>query len=500
MTMEKKRRHTYTLNFILIFFMLFLVGTRTAHTQTILTLEKALEIARENSPNIRSTRLNLERSQELLNAQRAALKSQFSFRFNPFNFSQDQTFYTPFSAWTTNKTKGSTSTFTISQPIKQTDGTLALTNRLSWQDSYSDYKDVRNISYSNNLAISFQQPIFTYNRTEMSTRQLELDLESTTLTYNLQKLSLERQVTSNFYSVYQNKTSLEIAQGELENQKQSYEIIKNKVDAGLQALEELYQAELNLASSQSNLQNRQVSLENSLDNFKLLIGLPLNETITVDTDVTYQEVKVDLDKALETGLKNRLEMRQQNISMENAQYSLIQTAAQNEFKGYVTLSYGIIGTDENFGNMFEVPTKQQTVGLSFDIPIWDWGQKKSRINASRASIERNKISLEDERNSIIIEITKTSRSLNNLVNQIEIARQNVRNAELTYEINLERYKNGDLTSMDLNLFQSQLSQKRNGIVQALISYKLALLDMKIQSLWDFERNQPVLPELTNDLK
>ena len=82
--------------------------------------------------------------------------------------------------------------------------------------------------------------------------------------------------------------------------------------------------------------------------------------------------------------------------------------------------------------------------------------------------------------------------MKNLATQIEIAQQNVRNAEKTYEINLERYKYGDLTSMDLNLFQEQLSQKKMQLISALVHYKLALLDMKIQSLWDFERDEPVL--------
>ena len=76
--------------------------------------------------------------------------------------------------------------------------------------------------------------------------------------------------------------------------------------------------------------------------------------------------------------------------------------------------------------------------------------------------------------------------------QIDIARQNVTVAQQTYDINLERYANGDLTSMDLNQFQIQLSQQKTDLINALINYKLALLDMKVQSLWDFEKDRPVL--------
>jgi len=78
--------------------------------------------------------------------------------------------------------------------------------------------------------------------------------------------------------------------------------------------------------------------------------------------------------------------------------------------------------------------------------------------------------------------------------QIDIADQNRKNAELTYEINLERYRNGDLTSMDLSLFQNQLSEKKIAYSRALINYKIELLNLKIQSLWDFVENKSIVPE------
>ncbi len=80
-------------------------------------------------------------------------------------------------------------------------------------------------------------------------------------------------------------------------------------------------------------------------------------------------------------------------------------------------------------------------------------------------------------------------------NQIEIARQNVTNAQLTYDLNLEKYKNGDLTGMDLNIYQNQLSEKQLTYTNSLISYKLELLNLKIQTLYDFEKKEAVSPVL-----
>ena len=67
------------------------------------------------------------------------------------------------------------------------------------------------------------------------------------------------------------------------------------------------------------------------------------------------------------------------------------------------------------------------------------------------------------------------------------------NAQLTYDLNLEKYKNGDLTGMDLNIYQNQLSQNKLNYTNSLISYKLELLNLKIQTLYNFETKQPVVP-------
>lgn len=487
----------FKINFILLIFLTF--TCKDVFSQQTITLETALEIASQNSPDIRQAKLNLERSSQLLNAKNAALKSQFSLQLTPFTFIEGKEFEPLVSDYNPIKTKLSSALFTISQPIKWTDGTLQLINRFRWQETDSKYKLLADKGksrsyYYNNLYLEFNQPIFTYNRTKLELKELELDLENTTLDYTLQKLALEKSISQEFYDVYLKKMSLEIVIQELNNREQSYQIIKNKVDAGIAPMEDFYQAELDLATSQSTVENAQVSLENALDNFKMHIGISIFEEISVVTDISHNEVEIDMEKALDYGTKHRLELRQREINIEYSLFNLIQTSAINEFKGNIRLSYGLIGTDENLPDIYNERTESQEVSLTLEIPLWDWGEKKSRIKASQANVDSRTFLKQDEENNIIIGIRQAYRQVKNQTTQIKIAKQNVKNAELTYEINLERYKNGDLTSMDLNLFENQLSEKKIGHIEALINYKLALLNLKIQSLWDFEKERPVLPE------
>ncbi len=479
---------------ILIPLLFFSWSQRSGLSQTLLTLEQALEIAEMNSPDIRHSRLNLQRYEETLNAQYASYKSKLALSVTPLYYSHGREFYEFYSTWNTTETFRSSGTFSISQPIKLTDGVLTVIDRFSYQNSYSEFSDETNRAFSNNLYIQFDQPLFTYNRSKMQLDELELDYENAALSYSIQKLAIEKNVTQSFYNVFDYQMSLQIAEEEYKNQQTSYEIIKNKVEGGLSAMEELYQAELNLMTSKSNLQNQQVALENAKDAFKQLIGVSLYDEIAVLADVSIPEVTVEMEKAIDHALQNRMELRQREISIENSQFEMIRTAAMNEFKGNVSVAVGLFGDDEKIQNIYSSPTDNQQVSVSFEIPIWDWGEKKARLKAAEAAMQSQELYLEDENNNIIINIRTIYRNLQNLLTQIEIADQNQKNAELTYEINLERYRNGDLTSMDLSLFQNQLSEKKMAYSRALINYKIELLNLKIQSLYDFVENKSIVPE------
>jgi outer membrane protein TolC len=475
--------------------MCFLGCTGFAQGQTVITLEKAMEIAAEHSPSIRRVRLNLDRTRYNLQAQNAALKSSFSMSVNPLSYSQSRRFDERISTWYTNKSMSSSGTFQISQPILLTDGTISLVNRFSWQDNESDQGGItsNNKAFTNNLNLQLTQPLFTYNTRKMELKELEFDYENAHLNFAVQMLNLERQVSQLFYNVYMAQMNLDIAREELNNAEQNFEIIKNKVEADLSAREELYQAEVNIATSRSSFQNRVVSFEEAKDIFKLNLGMDLDEDIVISANVEASPVPVDEKLALENALRSRIELRQREITYENSVFQMIRVKAQNEFRGNLNLSVGIIGDNRTIGDIYQNPTQNPSVALTFNVPIFDWGAKKARIKAQEATMASNEIDAEQERKEIILNVRQVFRNLQNQLTQIDIASQNVRNAQLTYDLNQERYRNGDLRGLDMNQYQTQLSSRKIAHAQALINYKLELLNMKIQSMYDFETNTPLVP-------
>ena len=462
--------------------------------QNPLSLQGALGIAELGSPSIKRSLLNIEQYQHSLRAERASLKSRFSLTLDPFSYSRNRQFDEQFSQWFTNTRLNSSGTFQVEQPILKTDGSIGLFNTFGWRNNKTDiasFGENSNKAFSNNLYLVINQPLFTYNRRQMALDELELNYENANLNYAIQRLTLEKTITSQFFDVYLAQLNLDISREELENTTKNFDIVKDKVEADLLAKEELYQAELNFANAQLSVQDNELGLANAEELFKREIGMDLDEDIQLFTELDAHEVFVDLDKAIEYALQSRMELRQRQINIDKSLFDMERTKSMNEFRADLQLTLGIFGDNEDFGQVYNSPTSNPSVGLSLNIPIWVWGERDARIQAQEVSLKSQKLELQEDEKQIRMDIRRAYRSVQTQMPRIEIARKNVENAERTYDINLERYINGDLSGIDLNQFQTQLSSKKIELARSLINYKTQLLDLKILTLYDWEKQEPV---------
>jgi len=473
----------------------FWISCTVISGQTVLVLENALDYAKINSPEMRQAEIALSNSRENLIAQKAGLKPQLNLSVSPVTYSKSQRLDNRSGEVYINESLTSSGVFSLNQKILPTGGSISLRNITRFQDNYTSSRqsvDPSTQTWENNLSVNLTQPVFTYNRTKADLRKMELAYEDAYLRYNLQKLALEKSITQQFYNLYALQMNLLISKDELQNNQDNYEIVKNKVQGGLMALEELYQQEVNLATSESNVYNQEVNLENAKDEFKVNIGFPVNEDFDILARIGADTIIVDIETATERALANRMEIRQRDIDIEYSLFSIIESKTINEFAGEISAGIGIQNLTQN--SVVNPTLSTPSVGISFNIPIFDWGERKARIKSAEGGLKSAEINLESEKLDIIINIRRSVRNLTNLKNQIEIQNKNVENAQLTYDINMERYKNGDLTSMDLGLFQTQLSGKKLALTNAIINYKLELLNLKIQALYDFETNLSIVPE------
>ena len=475
------------------FILFFMVGMGGISGYSM-TLREALQRAWEKHPTVQRAHMNLQRSQLLFKANQASLKSQFRLTLTPLSFSAGQRFDERFSTWYTNSTYQSVVNFRVTQPILWTDGTLTFQSHLNWRNSNTENPNgtVKWTGFGQTTNISFSQPLFTYNRQKMRREQLQNSIKRDHLNYSLQKLTVERDITSRFYDLYRQANSVKIAKENYEAAQETYRIISSKVAGDLLAKAELYQAEVTLANARSSLYSVENQYLIAHDRFKRDLELPPDDTFSLEVDTTVREIAVDLPHATDHALKVRQEIQTRKLDIRQSEFSLITTKAENKFKGTLTLSMGLSSQKEQITTLFSDMTRTPEAALTLEIPLYDWGSKKAKVEAEEISKQLSELDFELQKRDIIYSLRQVVISLNNAYAQVEIAQLSLMNAQRTYDIYLERYKNGELTSLQIQQRQIQLAEQKSKVINSIIAYKIELLNLKVQSLWDFENNTPYI--------
>ncbi len=366
----------------------------------------------------------------------------------------------------------------INQPLP-TDGNIYVRSGLSnYDDYFTDYR-----STYMNTRIGFSQPInslYSYNAIRSSLKQAELAYERSSKELKRAELNLDYTVSQAFYDLLSQQKGTEIAQSNLDRQKEAYDIAKNKFDAGLIKEVDALQMEVDLAEAQNNFDLARINLSSSINSFKEIIGIEFTDSVVLSSEFNYAPILVDVNKAVQLALENRLEIREQDIQTELNKMNLkrqqseglpqIDLNAYYEKAGYYGQGLGSEFSTSLNGAMKDYLSRPQNygVGVSISIPILDFGENKALVKAAKARLKQNKYRKEEVKRGIESEVRNLVAELNNSLARLQLLEKNVLVAEKSFEITRQRFTDGDIDSQSLALERNRLNNAYTSHLRAYI--------------------------------
>lgn len=491
------------MKFVALLAILFILPLQ-AKTIRHLTLEDCQQIARKNSYKMRSLLEDYKIAGYELKSAQNRFKTQINFVANLPDYSETISslvdsaglHYFPL------KQARFSGNLQISQPLP-TDGSVYVASGLYHVQDYFRHEQ----SFRLNTRIGFEQPIeafYAYNQLKSALKMAKLNYKLSRKRLLRAQLDLEYQVAQSFYGLYSAIEKERIAKQTLEQQSDAYRLARNKFKAGVIAEVEALQMEVDLGQARNNYDLARVDHRSRADALKQLLGIDLQDSIVVNTDLTYRVVHVDEETAIEFGLKNRLELQEQKISIEQQKLNIAQLKAQHTITGKISAYYDFIGVKQDpidyvlastFNNAWQELKRRpgnRGVSLTINIPLWDWGVNKNRVLAAESQLKKMQLTLNDARITIIRDIRNTVLELQTSLRRLQLLEKNVEVAEKSFAISKSRFANGDISSQSLALDRNRLSQAYESRLNALISYKLLLVDVKRKTFYDFVRQCPVM--------
>ena len=469
-----------------------------------LDLESSITLAKEKSKTMQILQQSLNKATYDLKAVTSSFKThismdlvlpQYTNTIRQFEDSSGISFYPV-------RQNQINSYLTINQPLPS-DGSIFVRSGIQ---SFVDYNgSQRNAQITS--SIGFKQPIeafFGYNQIKLGYKQAKLAYELSSKQLKRAELDLVYDISQTFFTLLSYHEKLNIAQLSFNKQKEAFTIAQNKYSAGLIREVESLQMEVDLSAAVNNYDIAKVDYSSQIDLFKERLGIDLRDSIVIKSDLSYNQVLIDMEKAVSLALENRLELRESEIQIELSQMDIKRRKAEGRINGDINLNYNFIGVDQSnlsvpirtsidntWSNLYQRPGSFG-VGLTVNIPILDWGQNRARVHGAQATLAQNQIQLDAEKVTIERDIRTTVNRLQSSLKRLQLLEKNIVVAEKSFEISRQRYVNGDIDSQAMALERERLNNAYISRLDSFINYKLLLSDLMRKTFFDFEKNISML--------
>jgi outer membrane protein len=469
-----------------------------------LDLASSIELAKEKSKNMLILQQSLKKAEYDLKAATSSFKThvdmdlvlpQYTETIRQWEDSSGISFYPV-------RQNQINSYLTISQPLP-TDGYLFI--RSGVQSFVDYYADDRNAQISSSIGL--RQPIeafFGYNQRRLGYRQAKLAYDLSLKQLKREELNLVYDISYNFFQVLSYHERQNIAQQSLNRQQEAFDIATSKYNAGLIREVEALQMEVDLSAAVNNFDLARVDYSAQVAFFKERLGIDLRDSVIIKSDLGYNQVVVDVEKAVSLALENRLELKENEIQIELSEMEIKRRRAAGMVNGDILLNYNFIGVNKSkliipietsinntWQNLLNRPGSFG-VGLTLNIPIIDWGENRARVHSAQASLAQNQLQQDADKVTIERDIRTTVSRLQSSLMRLKLLEKNVLVAEKSFEISRQRYVNGDIDSQSMALERERLNNAYITRLESYIVYKLLLSDLMRKTFYDFEMNVSML--------
>lgn len=426
--------------------LLVMVTTLHGYSQEILTKKEALKITLENNFGIKIANNNLKIAKN--------------------NTSVYNTGYLP------------SVTLNSGADYRNNNQNLIFTDRDTGGDNKLGGNGIIAKNYSTSLGLNYtifdglgrkynyQQLKETYNLTELQAKETieNTYLQLFTLYFQIARLS---ENTTNL------SEALTISKTRLQRAKYQYEY-------GQSTKLELLNAEVDVNNDSINYITAKQQLNNAKRGLNTILGVDKSVNYTVETQVKYNKTLKFNDLHEKTLVNNSLlQQTQKNIAITkfNLKINKANYLPRLNFNSF----YGFNRTEnENLINPFGarlITSDGLTAGITLSWNLFDGGATKTRVANTKIALENQQIALENQQITIGNTLKNAWENYNNQLFILQAQQTNVKTAQNNFSRTKERYKLGQVTSIEFRQAQINLLNAKTALNNAKFDAKLIELQL-----------------------
>ena len=242
-----------------------------------------------------------------------------------------------------------------------------------------------------------------------------------------------------------------------------------KEKIGLATSIDTLRGELQLRHALDTLILAKESYGDALDDLRVQLSLPMDQSIEVDAPLVYDLIEIDESQAVTIALSERVELDQARDNFSESQrYSRI---AKHRTLPSLDLVFGYsqVGVNENLLDNFGLDDHVWNVNLATSTDFARTAEKAA-YEQSLLGVRSAKRSLELQQDDIARQVKRDFRNLLRSENRISIQEEQIQNSEASMRLAKIKFDHGLANNFDLVEAEASLRQAETNLVSAVVDY------------------------------
>ncbi len=345
-------------------------------------------------------------------------------------------------------------------------------NRFDEETATGSFTAVPKEEYS--FVTSFSQPIFSGFSLLRQYDIAKLGLDRAKIREQLKRQDIILDAKNAYFKLLQNQKLYDIAQKTVVQINAQKEVADNFYQVGMTPLNDLLQAQVELANAKQELIIAKNNFDNAESDFNTLLRRPINTPVVLKDILDYAPFEESLEYCLTEAEKNRFEIKIADMEVEIAQKELDLTK-----KDYYP-SIDLQGNYFRYGTQWDVDggdgiydpdgwNLQAVAKWNF----WEWGRTRYGVKEKHSRLSQAQLNKQETIDNINLEVKNAYLQTQEAERAIKTVETAIEQAKENFRINQERYKEQISTQTDVLIAQTLLSRTMTNYYNALYAFKIS---------------------------
>lgn len=292
-------------------------------------------------------------------------------------------------------------------------------------------------------------------------------------------------VTKAYYALIAAQRKYVTAQQALD-QAQRFLTISQELERGREvAHSDVVKAELQTNTQAQAFEEAKLGMESARLDLTVLLYRDLDENFTVvdDLDVApvlppIADVEAMAAKENPTLAVAMQTLRAASLDVSIARQAYLPTLTVDAVYGIEANAFALNSTVASDKAAGSLPNLGYFITASLNIPVWDWGVRRSKVRQAGLKQEEAAVDLSVAQRTAIRNLRGAYNEAQTARQQVELERRAVDLSSESLRLNTLRYQAGEATILDLVDAQSAVVQARNTFSDGMVRYRIAISNLQ----------------------